>query len=78
MGFQVAIAVVTLAVLFILFLVISKTMNSIVNILYKFEYLVQKEYEIKQEAVEVKKALVAQQIKQEERDRMRQEAEGDD
>ncbi|MFP4012997.1 MAG: hypothetical protein ACLFVQ_02855 [Chitinispirillaceae bacterium] len=75
MGFQVAIAVVTLAVLFILFLVISKTMNSIVNMLYKFEYLVQKEYEVKQEAVEVKKVLVAQQIKQEQRDRVRQETE---
>lgn len=75
MGFQVAIAVVTLAVLFILFLVISKTMNSIVNMLYKFEYLVQKEYEVKQEAVEVKKVLVAQQIKEEQRDRVRQETE---
>ncbi|MDO5575432.1 MAG: hypothetical protein Q4F84_00010 [Fibrobacter sp.] len=50
----------TLAVLFILFLVISRTMNNTINLLVKLEYLFQKEHELKQEAFDVKRLMEQQ------------------
>lgn len=50
----------TLVVLFILFLVISRTMNNTINLLVKLEYLFQKEYELKQEAFDVKRLMEQQ------------------
>jgi hypothetical protein len=51
---QVILAVGMLAALFILFLVISKTVGTIDNHLYKLEYLIRKECDIKLEALELK------------------------
>jgi SNF family Na+-dependent transporter len=42
---------------FIMFLVIARTLNSIINLLTKLEYLVQKEYDLKKELVEVRKLM---------------------
>jgi hypothetical protein len=45
---------VTLFGIFILFLVISRTMNNIINFFIKLEYLLQKEYDLKLEALQVR------------------------
>lgn len=47
-------AAVTLFIMFILFLVISRTMNNTINLLMKLEYLLQKEYDLKKETLEVR------------------------
>jgi len=47
-------------VLFILFLVISRTMNNTINVLIKLEYLIQKEFDLKQEALEVQRMMEQQ------------------
>ena len=52
----------TLLSLFILFLVISRTMNNTINLLIKLEYLFQKEFDLKQEALEVKRIMEQQAI----------------
>lgn len=44
----------TLIVIFILFLVISRTLNNMINLLVKLEYLLQKEIDFKQEVREVR------------------------
>lgn len=51
---------VTLFMIFILFLVISRTMNSIINMMMKTEYLLQKENDLKTEALEVRRVLSQQ------------------
>jgi hypothetical protein len=43
-----------LAGVFIMFLVLSRTLNTIINLLIKLEYLVQKEYDLKKELYEVR------------------------
>ena len=47
--------------IFILFLVISRTLNSIVNLLTKMDYLVRKEYDYRKEAIEIQKLLIDEQ-----------------
>ncbi|MDR0306884.1 MAG: hypothetical protein LBI42_08625 [Chitinispirillales bacterium] len=54
---QIIIAIFTVVALFILFLVISQTTGNIDNVLYKLEYLLRKEYEIKVEAIKLKYRL---------------------
>ena len=44
---------VTFILLFVMFLVVARTLNSIINLLIKLEYLVQKEYDLKKELQEV-------------------------
>jgi hypothetical protein len=56
---QIILAVAMLAALFILFLVLSKTVGSIDNHLYKLEYLLRKECDIKLETLEVKYKIKA-------------------
>ncbi|MBN1601576.1 MAG: hypothetical protein JW915_08210 [Chitinispirillaceae bacterium] len=51
---------VTLFMIFILFLVVGRTMNSIINMLIKTEYLLQKENDLKSEALEVRRILTEQ------------------
>jgi hypothetical protein len=51
---------VTLFMIFILFLVVARTMNSIINMMIKTEYLLQKENELKTEALEVRRVLSQQ------------------
>jgi hypothetical protein len=51
---QIAIAAGMLGMLFILFLVISKSIGVIDNTLYKLEYLVRKECDIQLESLEFK------------------------
>jgi hypothetical protein len=43
--------------IFILFLVLSRTLNALVNHLVKLHYLLQKEYEMKKELVEINRLL---------------------
>ena len=57
MVIQIIIAVAVIIVLFILFLVISQTTANIDNVLYKLEYLLKKEYDIKLEAIKLKYKL---------------------
>ena len=47
----------TLFGMFVLFLVLSRTLNSVVNQLLRLEYLVQKEYEFKKEEHDIRAAL---------------------
>jgi hypothetical protein len=47
----------TLCGIFILFLVISQTLNSTVNALSKIEYLLIKELDFKKESIEIKRIL---------------------
>ena len=43
--------------IFILFLVLSRTLNAIVNHLVKLQYLLQKEYDMKKELLEINQLL---------------------
>lgn len=47
----------TLCGIFIVFLVISQTLNSTVNALSKIEYLLVKELDFKKESIEIKRIL---------------------
>jgi hypothetical protein len=47
----------TLAAVFIMFLVISRTLNNIINMLIKLQYLVQKDYDLKKELLEVRSLM---------------------
>ncbi|MBD3419545.1 MAG: hypothetical protein GF398_05435 [Chitinivibrionales bacterium] len=51
------IPVALFAVMFIMFLVISKTMNNIINQLAKLEYILKKEQEFHVEVKEIKQLL---------------------
>jgi hypothetical protein len=46
-----------LIAVFIMFLVLSRTFNSIINLLIKLEYIIQKEYELKMELFEVRRLM---------------------
>jgi len=46
-----------LAALFVLFQILSKTMNSIINYLLQIEFLLQAEYDYRNEELEVQKVL---------------------
>ncbi|MBN1130844.1 MAG: hypothetical protein JXA71_17785 [Chitinispirillaceae bacterium] len=50
----------TFLALFIMFLVIARTLNTIINLLSKLEYVIQKEYDLKKELVEVRKMMAEQ------------------
>jgi hypothetical protein len=50
-----------LAAIFIMFLVIGRTLNNIVNLLIKLEYLLQKEFDLKKETLEVQRLMDDQQ-----------------
>jgi hypothetical protein len=52
----------TIFATFILFLVISRTFNNIINLLVKLEYLLQKEHDLKIEALEVRKLMDEQPV----------------
>jgi len=54
MALQIILASCMLALLFVLFLVISRSVGSIDNMLYKLEYLVRKDCDIRLEALEAK------------------------
>jgi hypothetical protein len=47
----------TFIILFIMFLVVARTLNSIINMLVKLEYLVQKEYDLKKELLDVRRLM---------------------
>ncbi len=66
------IASITLFLIFVFFLVISKTLNNIINVLIKNEYLLKKEHELKFEALEVRKLMEEQNaINEQKRDEKR-------
>jgi len=54
MAIQIILAFGMLALLFALFLVISRSVGNIDNLLYKLEYLVRKDCDIRLEALEAK------------------------
>jgi sensor histidine kinase YesM len=54
------IASFTLFGVFVLFLVASRTLNNCINLLIKLEYLMQKEHDLKLEALEVRKLMEEQ------------------
>jgi len=54
MAIEIILAVGMLALLFVLFLVISRSVGNIDNLLYKLEYLVRKDCDIRLEALETK------------------------
>ena len=56
----------TLLLIFILFLVISRTLNNMINLLIKLEYSLQKEFELKQEALEVRRLMEEESRKEQE------------
>ena len=47
----------TLLLIFVMFLVISRTLNNMINLLIKMEYSLQKEFDLKQEALEVRRLM---------------------
>ena len=52
-----ALAGITIAFVFIMFLVISRTLNNMINLLVKIEYSLQREFDLKQEALEVRRLM---------------------
>ncbi len=58
MAGHIILALITLFVVFILFLVISKTINNMINLVIKIHYLLEKELELKKEALEVRLILM--------------------
>jgi hypothetical protein len=54
------VAAITLFAIFVLFLVISRTLNNLINFFIKLEYLLQKEYDLKLEAMEVRRMMTEQ------------------
>ena len=64
---------ITLFGLFILFLVLSKTINGIINQLVKIEYMLQKECEFKKEEKEIRR-MIAENVKQLSEDTEEEEA----
>lgn len=54
---------ITLFGLFILFLVLSKTLNGIINQIVKIEYMLQKECEFRKEEKEIRR-MIAENIKE--------------
>lgn len=60
----------TLIVIFILFLVISRTLNNMINLLVKLEYLLQKELDLKQEIMEVRLMMEEENRREDELERL--------
>ena len=56
----------TLILIFIMFLVISRTLNNMINLLIKLEYSLQKEFDLKQEALEVRRIMEEEYKKEQE------------
>jgi hypothetical protein len=61
---HIVVASFTLFAVFVLFLVISRTLNNLINLLIKLEYLLQKEQDLKLEALEVRKLMDEQTVAQ--------------
>lgn len=57
----------TLLMVFIMFLVISRTLNNTINLLIKMEYSLQKEFDLKQEALAVRRIMEEEMREQEEK-----------
>jgi Na+-transporting NADH:ubiquinone oxidoreductase subunit NqrC len=64
---------ITLLFVFIMFLVISRTLNNMINLLIKIEYSLQKEFDLKQEALEVRRLMEEEALKEEEMQHTRKE-----
>lgn len=47
----------TLTAVFIMFLVISRTLNNVINLLIKLQYLVRKDYDLKKELIDVRNLM---------------------
>lgn len=64
-------AAVTLSIVFIMFLVISKTLNNMINLLIKMEYSLQRELDLKEEALEVRRLMEEESRKESELERLK-------
>ncbi len=64
---------VTLLFIFIMFLVISITLNNMINLLIKIEYSLQKELDLKQEALEVRRLMEEESRRQQENEQAEKE-----
>ncbi|MFP4417843.1 MAG: hypothetical protein ACLFSB_11280 [Chitinispirillaceae bacterium] len=73
MEFYYLISIATLVGMFILFLVVSKTLNNIINQLSKMEYLVRTEHDYRKELQEIKEMLALEEKENEQRRREREE-----
>lgn len=60
MGGLYTITILTFIIAFILFLVIGRTLNNMSNLLIKLEYLLVKEREFREEALEVRRIMLEQ------------------
>jgi hypothetical protein len=56
---------ITLLFVFIMFLVISRTLNTMINLLIKIEYSLKKEFDLKQEALEVRRLMEEESLREE-------------
>jgi hypothetical protein len=63
----------TLLVVFIFFLVISRTLTVMANLLVKIEYMLQKEYDLKQEALEVRRLMEEEARREKEMEQLEKE-----
>lgn len=61
----------TLILVFIMFLVISRTLNNMINLLIRLEYSLQRELDLKQEALEVRKLMEEESLKEQELERLK-------
>jgi len=61
---------ITLSIVFIMFLVISKTLNNMINLLIKMEYSLQRELDLKEEALEVRRLMEEESRKESELERL--------
>jgi len=64
-------AAIALAAVFIMFLVISKTLNNMINLLIKMEYSLQRELDLKEEALEVRRLMEEESKKEAELERLK-------
>jgi hypothetical protein len=64
---------ITLLFIFIMFLVISRTLNNMINLLIKIEYSLQKEFDLKQEAMEVRRLMEEELQKEQEQKRVKKD-----
>ncbi len=57
--------------IFVMFLVIGRTLNNMINLLIKLEYSIQREFDLKQEALEVRKLMEEEAAREKEIERLR-------
>ena len=75
---QLILAGVTFVAIFALFLVLANTFNNTTNHLTKLSYVLQKEYDLRKEALAIRQMMEEQAAAEEEKQRAREEADQED